>query len=126
MSFKYDYYQALGIRKNANKDELKKAYRKLALRYHPDRNPNDKIAEQKFKDISEAYSVLNDDKKRALYDQIGHSAFRSAGAATGKTKTHSGSGGGNFEGFECGVAFSDIFNEFFGDSRHQGKRGRGF
>ena len=118
MSSKRDYYETLGVSKTASKDELKSAYRKLAVKYHPDKNPDDKTAEQKFKDISEAYGILSDDQKRAAYDQLGHSAFQGGGAGgrQGPFGAHQG-----FEGFEFGGSFSDIFNEFFGDAR----RGRG-
>ncbi|NRA73992.1 MAG: molecular chaperone DnaJ [Rickettsiales bacterium] len=120
MSSKRDYYEILGVNKNASKDELKKAYRKLALKYHPDKNPDDKSAEQKFKDISEAYGILNDDQKRAAYDQLGHNAFQ-GGAGAGGGGPFGGKQG--FEGFEFGGgAFSDIFSEFFGDLGHGRKR----
>src|SRR5205823_11459290 len=72
---KQDFYDILGVSRSANADELKRAYRKLAMQYHPDRNPGDKSAEQKFKDINEAYDVLKDDQKRAAYDRFGHAAF---------------------------------------------------
>ncbi|MBZ0515894.1 DnaJ domain-containing protein, partial [Clostridioides difficile] len=72
MSTKRDYYEVLGISKGAEAQEIKKAYRKLAMKYHPDRNPGDKEAEEKFKEINEAYEVLSDDTKRKTYDQFGH------------------------------------------------------
>jgi DnaJ-class molecular chaperone with C-terminal Zn finger domain len=75
---KQDYYALLGVARGASADEIKKAYRKLAMKYHPDRNPNDKEAEQKFKEISEAYDILKDEQKRAAYDRMGHAAFRGA------------------------------------------------
>ena len=79
---KRDYYESLGLDKNASDEQIKKAYRKLAKKYHPDANPGDKTAEAKFKEISEAYAVLSDPQKRATYDQLGHSAFDgSAGSA---------------------------------------------
>jgi molecular chaperone DnaJ len=112
---KKDYYDILGVTKNSSPDEIKKAYRKLAMKYHPDRNQGDKTAEAKFKEASEAYQVLSDPKKKSSYDQFGHSAFEGGqgGAA----------GGFDFGGFESG-AFSDIFDDFFGDFVGSG-RGRG-
>src|SRR5919199_5588645 len=80
---KQDYYSLLGVSRDAGADELKKAYRKLAMQYHPDRNPGDKAAEQKFKEISEAYEVLKDDQKRAAYDRFGHAAFEQGGGPGG-------------------------------------------
>ena len=118
---KRDYYDILGINKSSSKDEIKKAYRTTAFKYHPDKNPNNKPAEEKFKEASEAYSVLSDDKKKANYDQFGHTAFEG----------NSGSGQG-FSGFDAS-SFSDIFEDFFGDftggssqgssSRSSGNRG---
>jgi molecular chaperone DnaJ len=124
MSSKRDYYETLGVSKGASKDDLKKAYRKLAVKHHPDKNPGDKAAEQKFKDVSEAYGILSDDQKRAAYDQLGHSAFQSGG---GGRRQAGGQGFGGFEGFEASGSFSDIFNEFFGDlgQRAGGRRGQG-
>lgn len=106
MSQKRDYYEILGITKNASQDDIKKAYRKLAMKYHPDRNPGDKEAEAKFKESTEAYEVLKDDQKKAAYDQYGHSAF-----------SQGGGGRGGFNGAE-GFDFNDIFSNFsdiFGD-----------
>ena len=76
---KRDYYEVLGVKKSSSKDEIKKAYRKLALKYHPDKNKGDKGAEEKFKEGSEAYHVLSDDKRRENYDQFGHAAFQGGG-----------------------------------------------
>ena len=100
---KRDYYEVLGVGKSAKKDEIKKAYRKLALKYHPDKNKGDKSAEEKFKEASEAYHVLSDDKRKASYDQFGHSAFQGAG------------GQGGFGNFDFSSSFSDIFEDVFGD-----------
>ncbi len=100
---KRDYYEVLGINKSANKDEIKKAYRKLALKYHPDKNKGDKAAEEKFKEASEAYHVLSDDKRKNNYDQFGHAAFQGAG------------GQGGFGNFDFSSSFSDIFEDVFGD-----------
>src|ERR1700739_5084820 len=84
---KRDYYEILGISKSASQDEIKKAYRKVAMQYHPDRNPGDKAAEEKFKEAAEAYEILSDTEKRAQYDRFGHNAFgpgsRNAGGQAG-------------------------------------------
>lgn len=96
---KRDYYEVLGVSKSASDDEIKKAYRKLAVKYHPDRNPNDKEAEEKFKECAEAYEVLSDAQKRQTYDQFGFEGLNGSGAG--------GFGGGGFNPF-------DIFNSFFG------------
>ncbi|MBI1215183.1 MAG: molecular chaperone DnaJ [Alphaproteobacteria bacterium] len=109
---KKDYYQVLGVDKKATADELKKAYRKLAMKYHPDKNQGDKDAEHKFKEISEAYDVLKDEQKRAAYDRFGHGAFEAGGF--GNAARGAGAGAGGFGGFGAG-GFSDIFEEMFGD-----------
>ena len=79
---KQDYYATLGVARDASADDLKKAYRKLAMQYHPDRNPGDKEAEAQFKEVSEAYDVLKDDQKRAAYDRFGHAAFEQGGGGS--------------------------------------------
>ena len=104
---KRDYYEVLGVDKSANKAELKKAYRKKAIQYHPDKNPNDKSAEEKFKEAAEAYEVLNDDNKRARYDQFGHAGM--SGAAGG-----GGGFGGGFDMEDIFANFGDIFGGHFG------------
>lgn len=103
-----NYYDILGASKGADKAELKKAYRKKAMQYHPDRNPDDAVAEKKFKEISAAYDTLKDDQKRAAYDRFGHEAFTSGGMGSsgGANPGAGGAGAGNF---------SDIFEEMFGD-----------
>ncbi len=101
---KQDYYEALGVQRNASEADIKKAYRRLAMKHHPDRNPNDKQAEEKFKEAKEAYEVLTDPRKRAAYDQFGHAGVDPAAAA--------GAGGAGFSG---NASFSDIFGEVFGD-----------
>src|ERR687891_2868466 len=101
---KQDYYSTLGVTKEADLETIKKAYRKLAMQYHPDRNHGDAAAEQKFKELSEAYDVLKDDQKRAAYDRFGHAAFEGGGRGPGDF----GFGGG-FSG-----GFADIFEEMFG------------
>jgi molecular chaperone DnaJ len=106
---KQDYYATLGVERDASADDLKKAYRKLAMRLHPDRNPGDKTAEAKFKELNEAYDVLKDDQKRAAYDRFGHAAFENGGG-----------GGGGFEA--GGAGLGDIFDQMFGD--FMGGRGR--
>ena len=83
---KKDYYDILGVNKSASKDEIKKAYRATAFKYHPDKNPGDKPAEEKFKEASEAYGVLSDDKKKTNYDQFGHAAFEGNGGGQGPSQ----------------------------------------
>lgn len=101
-----DYYETLGVSRSASADEIKKAYRKLAIKYHPDRNPGDTAAEEKFKEISNAYEVLSDQSKRQRYDQLGHEAFTSTGG-----NGFGGFGGGGAGGFRDPM---DIFSQFFG------------
>ena len=124
MAEKRDYYEVLGVARNANADEIKKAYRKAAIKYHPDKNPGDKEAEEKFKEAAEAYDVLSNQDKRARYDQFGHAGM--SGAAGG------GFGGGGFGGFSMEDIFSqfgDIFGGHFGgfggSSRGGARVGRG-
>ena len=107
---KRDYYEVLGVSKDADEDTLKKAYRKLAKKYHPDANPGDKEAEAKFKEASEAYSVLSDPQKRQQYDQFGHAAFEQGGGAG----YGGGFGGFDFSGADMGDIFGDIFGDLFG------------
>ena len=106
MADKRDYYEVLGVSKDADEATIKKAYRVLAKKYHPDANPGDKEAEKKFKEASEAYAVLSDAEKRKQYDQFGHAAFD--GSAGG------GAGGFDFSGMDMGDIFGDIFGDFFG------------
>jgi len=118
MSDKRDYYETLGVNKNSSKEEIKKAYRGLALKFHPDRNPNDKSAEAKFKEASEAAEVLLNDEKKSRYDQFGHAGLGGGG----------GFGGGGFgaEGFgDLGDIFGDIFGDILGGGRRRGRRTRG-
>ncbi|MBM3512497.1 MAG: molecular chaperone DnaJ [Alphaproteobacteria bacterium] len=109
---KQDYYELLGVAKDAQLDDIKKSFRKLAMQYHPDRNPGDKAAENKFKEINEAYGVISDEQKRAAYDRFGHAAFEQ------------GAGGGGGFGFDFGGGVADIFNEMFGEMMGGGRRGR--
>lgn len=114
---KRDYYEVLGVEKGASADDLKKAYRKLAMLYHPDRNPDDPSAAEKFKELNEAYDCLKDDQKRAAYDRFGHAAFEGG----------RGGPGGGFGGFDFGGGgggFSDLFEEMFGEFMGGGRRGQ--
>ena len=121
---KRDYYEVLGVSKTATDEELKKAYRKLAKKYHPDANPDNKEeAEKKFKEVNEAYEVLSDKQKRNMYDQFGHSG------ANGYSSDFSGFSG--FDGFSDGAGFSgvdfdlnDIFSSFFGGGSSRGRNSR--
>lgn len=113
MAEKRDYYEVLGVAKNATKDEIKKAYRKLAIKYHPDKNPGDKEAEEKFKEAAEAYDVLSDDTKRQRYDQFGHAGV--GGAA----------GGGFSDVNDIFTHFGDIFGDLFGGGASFGGFGGG-
>ena len=106
---KRDYYEVLGVAKDASDEDLKKAYRKLAKKYHPDMNPGDKNAEAKFKEASEAYAVLSDADKRRQYDQFGHAAFDGTGGF--------GAGGFDFNTADFGDIFGDLFGDFFGGGR---------
>lgn len=116
---KRDYYEVLGVDKNATDDALKKAYRQLAKKYHPDVNPGDKEAEAKFKEASEAYAILSDPDKRKQYDQFGHAAF-DGGAGAG------GYGGGfDFNSADFSDIFGDIFGDFFGGGRARSSRSNG-
>jgi len=109
---KQDYYSTLGVAKDADLETLKKAYRKLAMQYHPDRNHGDAAAEQKFKELSEAYDVLKDEQKRAAYDRFGHAAFEN------------GNGRGGPAGFDFTASgFADIFDEMFGEFTGRGRPG---
>ena len=138
---KRDYYEVLGIGRNADAKEIKKAYRKLAKKYHPDMNPGDKQAEQKFKEVTEAYNVLSDTEKKKLYDQYGFAAFEEGGnpySAGGQDAAGNGFHGG-FGGFDFGQGgnggyheyhfengnMGDIFGDIFGNMFH-GQKGSGF
>ena len=117
-----DYYEVLGVSKTATQDEIKKAYRRLAMKYHPDRNQGDKTAEEKFKAVGEAYSVLSDEQKRAAYDRYGKAGVDPSAAGAG--------GFGGFGGFgNMGGAdindFADIFSDFFGGGRRREAGPRG-
>ncbi len=111
MADKRDYYEVLGVDRNADEDTLKKAYRKLAKKYHPDMNPGDKDAEAKFKEATEAYGILSDPEKRKQYDQFGHAAFE-GGAG--------GFGGFDFNSMDFGDLFGDLFGSFFGGGASRG------
>lgn len=115
---KRDYYEVLGVDRNVDDAALKKAYRVLAKKYHPDMNPGDAEAEKKFKEASEAYAVLSDPEKRRQYDQFGHAAFEGGGAG--------GAGGfGGFSSADFGDIFGDIFGDFFGGGRRSGRANNG-
>ena len=110
---KRDYYEVLGVNKSASPDQIKQAYRKLAIKHHPDKNKGDKAAEEKFKEASEAYHVLSDKERKQNYDSFGHAAFDGTG------------GRGGFENFDFSTSFSDIFEDFFSDFGGGGRRRTG-
>ena len=107
MAGREDFYELLSVNRDASGDEIKRAYRKLAMRYHPDRNPGDSEAERKFKEVSEAYEVLSDSEKRQAYDRFGHAAFE---------------GGGPGGGFEFGTTFADVFDDLVGEFMGGGRQ----
>ena len=131
-----DYYQILGVSRNATENEIKKAYRKLAVKYHPDKNPGDKSAEEKFKDVSEAYDILSDSKKRAQYDQFGSDFFRAGGPGSGSGSAYGSGGpfrnpydifsqmfgGAGMGGSASGMGGEDIFSQMFGGGRRSGRK----
>lgn len=128
MSEKRDYYEVLGVSRNADEAQIKKAYRKLAKKYHPDTNAGDAAAEQKFKEVTEAYTVLSDKEKRKMYDQFGHAAFDQTGGAgsagnTGSWQSYGGPGGYREYHFE-GSNMDDMFSDIFGDIFHHGNSGQ--
>ena len=114
MADKRDYYEVLGVSKGADDAAIKKAYRQLAKKYHPDTNPGNAEAEAKFKEASEAYAVLSDPDKRAKYDQFGHAAFEAGGGGYG--------GGFDFNMDDIFGGMGDIFGEFFGGGRSRGRQ----
>ena len=107
-----DYYEVLGVQRGADAETLKKAYRRLAMEHHPDRNPGDAEAEHRFKELNEAYDVLKDGQKRAAYDRFGHAAFENGGGGRG----HGAS--------DFASSFTDVFDDLFGEFMGGGKRGR--
>ncbi len=123
MAEKRDYYEVLGVAKSANADEIKKAYRKAAIKFHPDKNPDDKSAEEKFKEAAEAYDVLSDDQKRARYDQFGHAGM--GGAAGGGAGGYGGFSGGGFSMDDIFSQFGDIFGGHFSGGGRSYSRGGG-
>lgn len=128
MAAKQDYYELLGVAKNADATAIKKAYRKLAKKYHPDTNAGDPAAEQKFKDVTEAYTILSDPEKRKLYDQFGHAAFDGS-MPEGGAYQYSGAGAGQNGGYQefhfNGADMGDMFGDIFGDMFHGRSNGGG-
>jgi molecular chaperone DnaJ len=136
MATKRDYYEILGVARGASEEEIKKSYRKLAVKYHPDKNPGDKTAEEKFKELGEAYEILSNADKKAAYDRFGHAAFTQGGGASASGFGGGGGGGGFHDPFEVfrevfgsqgggggGGIFGSIFEDAFGGGG--GERGRG-
>ena len=131
-----DYYKILGVERKASADDIRSAYRKLAMKYHPDKNPGDKKAEDKFKEINEAYQVLSDDQKRARYDQLGsaYSNFRTSGGRPGdfrwddwfqqQQQQGAGQRGSADDVFGGGATFSDFFRTIFGEAVRSQQRGQ--
>ena len=111
---KRDFYDVLGVSRDADEKSIKSAYRKLAMANHPDRNPDDEAAAERFREAAEAYDILKDDQKRAAYDRMGHAAFEQGGAG--------GAGAGGFGGF--GGGFSDIFDQMFSEFSGRGGNDR--
>lgn len=111
---KRDYYKVLDVAKNASEADIKKAYRRLAMKYHPDRNPGDSDAEERFKEAKEAYEVLSDAQKRAIYDQHGHDGIDAA-------RQGGGGGTGGFGGADFGDIFGEVFGDIFGGGRRGGR-----
>src|SRR5258708_18224632 len=112
-----DYYELLGVSRTASADDLKKAFRKLAMQHHPDRNPGDEASEKQFKNINHAYDILKDPEKRAAYDRYGPAAFEGAAGPGGP-------GGFQGQGFDFGSVFGDIFEEMFGAGGPRRRGGR--
>lgn len=116
-----DYYEVLGVAKTATAEDLKKAYRRCAMRHHPDRNPGDKEAEARFKECQQAYGVLSDPAKRSLYDRLGHAAFAQGGA--GSSGPSGGFGGPGMDDVDLSAVFGDLFGSIFGSGSRQNARG---
>ncbi len=121
MAEKRDFYEILGVERSANADQIKKAYRKAAIKFHPDKNPGDKESEEKFKEAAEAYDVLSNDEKRARYDRFGHAGM--GGAASGGAGGFGGFGGGGFSMDDIFSQFGDIFGGHYGGSRSSYSQG---
>src|ERR1700756_2194969 len=120
---KKDFYEILGVDRKASAEDLKKAYRALAVKFHPDKNPGNKEAEHKFKEINEAYDVLKDEQKRAAYDRFGHGAFQGGGPRPGGGGPFGGGFSGGFGGAGgFGDIFEDLFGEMMGGAAQQGAR----